>query len=55
MSIEFGLGRFGDRRLQKGGLPCIAPSLSDPALASGALRDGEHERCGSRAFCAMSP
>jgi hypothetical protein len=55
MSIEFGLGRFGDRRLQKGGLPYMPPSLSDPALASGALPGGEHERCGSRASSAMTP
>ena len=35
MSIEFGLGRFGDRRLEKGGRVARCPGraawLSDPA------------------------
>jgi hypothetical protein len=55
MSIEFGLGRFGDRRLEKGGPRFIGPSLSDPAVGSGVLRDVGHRRCGSGAFCPIAP
>jgi hypothetical protein len=55
MSIEFGLGRFGDRRLEKGGPRCMRPSLSDPAVGSGELRDVGRRRCGSGAFCAIAP
>jgi hypothetical protein len=55
MGIEFGLGRFGDRRLEKGGSPCTLPLLSDPAVASGELRDAALRRFGSGAFCATAP
>ena len=54
MAIEFGLGRFGDRRLEKGGSPCMLPLLSDPALGSGGLPGVGRKRCGSRAFCAIA-
>jgi len=33
--MDFGLGRFGDRRLEKGGLPSMRPSLSGRAVVSG--------------------
>ena len=32
--MDFGLGRFGDRRLEQGGPYCIRPWLSGPARAS---------------------
>jgi hypothetical protein len=54
MPIEFGLGRFGDRRLEKGGPPCMRPWLSGRALASAGLREGGRKRCGSGAFCAIT-
>jgi hypothetical protein len=54
MAIEFGLGRFGDRRLEKGGSPCTLPWLSGPAVAFGGLRAGGHKRCDSRASCAIT-
>jgi len=53
MSIEFGLGRFGDRRLEKGGPPSTLRWLSGPAVASGGLGDVGRRRCGSGAFCAI--
>ena len=34
VTIEFGLGRFGDRRLQKGGPPCMRRLSSGPARVS---------------------
>jgi hypothetical protein len=55
MSIEFGLGRFGDRRLEKGGPPCTLPWLSDRAPAFDGLQDDARKRCGSRASCAITP
>jgi hypothetical protein len=54
MAIEFGLGRFGDRRLEKGGLRCMRPWLSGRALASAGLLDGGRKRCGSGASCAIT-
>ena len=54
MSIEFGLGRFGDRRLEKGGSRCTLPWSSGPAVGSGGLRDVGHRRCGSGAFCVIA-
>jgi hypothetical protein len=53
MAIEFGLGRFGDRRLEKGGRPCTRLLWSGLALVSGGLREDAHRKCGSRAFCAI--
>jgi len=53
--MEYGLGRFGDRRLEKGGRFCIAVWLR---LVSAVSRCAvwaatERARCGSRGFCAM--
>jgi hypothetical protein len=39
-AIEYGLGRFGDRRLEKGGLFCTPASLNGLARAF----DGSGER-----------
>jgi hypothetical protein len=47
--MEFGLGRFGDRRLEKGGPPSTRPSLSDRVVVSDGLRDVDRRRCGSDA------
>ena len=33
MAMQFGLGRFGDRRLEKGGPLCMGLSLSGQAVA----------------------
>lgn len=53
MAMAFGLGRFGDRRLKKGGPPCLPPLWSDPARVFDGLRDADRRKCGSRAFCAI--
>ena len=55
MSIEFGLGRFGDRRLEKGGSRSTLPWLSGPAVGSGDLPDVGRRRCGSGVFCTILP
>jgi hypothetical protein len=53
MSMEIGLGRFGDRRLEKGGPRCMRPSFDGLVRALDALRETGRRRFGSRAFCAM--
>jgi len=53
MSMEVGLGRFGDRRLEKGGRRCMRPSFDGLVRAFGVLQETERRRCGSRVFCAM--
>ena len=53
MSMEIGLGRFGDRRLEKGGRRCMRPSFAGLVRAFGALQGTGRRRCGSRVFCAM--
>lgn len=53
MSMEAGLGRFGDRRLEKGGPRCMRPSFDGLVRAFDALQGTERRRFGSRVFCAM--
>jgi hypothetical protein len=53
MSMEIGLGRFGDRRLEKGGLCCMRPSFDVQAAAFDGLQEAAPRRFGSRVFCAM--
>jgi hypothetical protein len=53
MSMEIGLGRFGDRRLEKGGRRCMRPSFDVQAAAFDALQEAAPRRFGSRVFCAM--
>src|ERR1035437_918887 len=53
MSMEVGLGRFGDRRLEKGGRRCMRPLFDGLIRASGALQGTGRRRCGSPVFCAM--
>ena len=53
MSMDIGLGRFGDRRLEKGGRRCMLPSFDDRARAFVGLRGTGRGRSGSRVFCAM--
>jgi hypothetical protein len=53
MAMEIGLGRFGDRRLEKGGCRCMRPSFDVQATAFDALQEAEPRRFGSRVFCAM--
>jgi hypothetical protein len=55
MRPEFGLGRFGDRRLEKGGLRCMPPWLRDPAVVFGGWEAAGPRRCGFGAFCIMAP
>jgi len=53
MAIEFGLGRFGDRRLEKGGPTSTLRWLSGLAVGSGDLGGVDRRKCGSGAFCAI--
>jgi hypothetical protein len=53
MGIAFGLGRFGDRRLEKGGPRCMRPWFDGLVLASDGLQGIEPRKFDSRAFCAM--
>jgi hypothetical protein len=52
MSMELGLGRFGDRRLEKGGWRCMKPWFDALVRAFDALQGIERKRFGSRVFCA---
>jgi hypothetical protein len=54
MSMAIGLGRFGDRRLEKGGPRCMRPWFDGLVRAFDALRGTGRGRFGSRAFCAMT-
>lgn len=51
---EFGLGRFGDRRLEKGGRRCTRLWWRARALASVGLEAAERGRCSLRGFCATA-
>jgi hypothetical protein len=53
MLMEIGLGRFGDRRLEKGGRRCMRPLFEVQAPAFDALQGTAPRRFGSRGFCAM--
>ena len=53
MSMEVGLGRFGDRRLEKGGSRCTRRLSDAPVRAFGGLPGTEPGRFGSRVFCAI--
>jgi hypothetical protein len=53
MSMDVRLGRFGDRRLEKGGWRCIGPSFGGPVRAFDAWPGAGRRRSGSRVFCAM--
>ena len=52
---EYGLGRFGDLRLEKGGRACMRRWL--PALGRTSVGSAGRElgRCSLRAFCATAP
>jgi hypothetical protein len=54
MEMEFGLGRFGDRRLEKGGRRCMRRWFDGLAQGSGVLQGIAPRKFGSRAFCAMT-
>jgi hypothetical protein len=47
MAGDFGLGRFGDRRLEKGGPICMRRWWIGRALAFGGWREREHGKCSS--------
>jgi hypothetical protein len=51
--MDLTLGRFGDRRLEKGGTSCTHGLSAMAARASvfGDLAVGAPERCGLRGFC----
>ena len=50
MSMEIGLGRFGDRRLEKGGSCFTRLSFGGHARRFGVLPETARGRCSSRAF-----
>jgi hypothetical protein len=54
MSMEIGLGRFGDRRLEKGGPLYTRRWFDGLVRASDALQGTERGRFGSRVFCATT-
>jgi hypothetical protein len=53
MALEFGLGRFDDRRLEKGGPSCMRLWLKSRAAVSVGWADGGRGKCSSRVFCAI--
>jgi hypothetical protein len=53
MLAEVGLGRFGDRRLEKGGRRCTRRWFDSRVRVFDGLRGAERGRFSSRAFCAM--
>jgi hypothetical protein len=53
MSMAVGLGRFGDRRLEKGGCHYMRPWFDGLVRVSDALPGTGRRRFGSRVFCAM--
>ena len=50
--IEFGLGRFGDRRREKGGPICTRRWWRGPGRAFGGWQGREHGKFNSRVFFA---
>src|ERR1700679_4123977 len=54
MSMELGLGRFGDRRLEKGGPLYTRRWFDGLVRASDASQGTGHGRFGSRVFCATT-
>ena len=50
--LELGLGRFGDRRLEKGGRVCMPRWWRGRGRAFGDWAGRGRGRCSSRAFCA---
>jgi len=50
---EFGLGRFGDRRLEKGGLRFMQPLSANRAVVSAGSGVTGRRRCGFDAFCTI--
>jgi len=54
LETVFELGRFGDRRLEKGGLFCTVPWLNGRVPASVGWRVVGAVRFSSTGFCAMS-
>jgi len=54
MSMEVGLGRFGDRRLEKGGRHCMRPWFDDRARSFVGLQGTGRRKSGLRVFCATT-
>jgi len=55
VGVDFGLGHFGDLRLEKGGRICMRLLLVGLARASANWRNAiERVRSSSRAFCVMA-
>lgn len=52
---DFGLGRFGDRRLEKGGCSCTSAWLrwADAVCGFAGLAEPVRERFGLAVFCAI--
>jgi hypothetical protein len=53
MAEEIGLGRFGDRRLEKGGCRCTMRWFDGQARVFDGLRGTGRGKFSSAAFCAM--
>ena len=52
MREDIGLGRFGDRRLEKGGCRYMRRLYEGPVRVFDALLETERGKFSSRAFCA---
>jgi hypothetical protein len=52
--MEYGLGRFGDRRLEKGGRCCTARWLRGLDRAFAVLAAGGRAKCNSGVFCTIA-
>ena len=54
VSVRYGLGRFGDRRLEKGGPICMPRWWRVRARVSVVLAADEPAKCSSHACCAIA-
>jgi hypothetical protein len=53
LGLDYGLGRFGDRRLEKGGPFCTLVSLNGRARAFEGSGERGREKSSSRGGCAI--
>jgi hypothetical protein len=55
VGIEYGLGQFNDRRLEKGGPLCMLRWWRNHARVSAGWEERGHGRCNSGASCTTTP
>ena len=54
IGMAFGLGRFGDRRLEKGGRPCTLPWLNGRVRTSAGWVAVGRDRCSFFGSCTIA-